>query len=100
MSLYLGSYFFAFSTESYIKPNPVDFPPPKWVRNLKTKIEFGSLTSYILANRSFSSAYKGERHISDKVPINFGGQKKKRKEETDQIRYMITITLETLGFPG
>lgn len=61
MSLYLGSYFLAVSTESYIKPKPVDFPPPKWVRNLNTKIEFGSFTSYILPSLSFSSAYKTKR---------------------------------------
>jgi hypothetical protein len=40
-----------------MRPKPVDLPPPKWVRNLKTKMQLGSFTSYRLASLSFSSDY-------------------------------------------
>mgnify|MGYP003702792165 CR=1 FL=1 len=39
-----------------MSPNPVDLPPPKWVRNLNTKMQLESFTSYSFASFSFRSA--------------------------------------------
>jgi hypothetical protein len=51
-----------------MRPNPVDLPPPKWVRNLKTKMQLGSFTSYILASLSLSSACNIKRsHASESL---------------------------------
>jgi hypothetical protein len=61
----------------------VDLPPPKWVRNLKTKMQLGSLTSYRLASLSFSSACAAARHNRQHPASAQVGRRCKGKEVTD-----------------
>jgi len=50
-----------------MRPKPVDLPPPKWVRNLKTKMVLGSFTSYTLASLSFNSAYTENKQNNPEI---------------------------------
>merc|ERR1719422_381167 len=56
---YLGSNFLAKSMVSYIRPNPVDLPPPKLVLNPNVKT-LSAVQLYILANFSRTSVFATE----------------------------------------